>query len=962
MYKPILVFLLLGITFYLPGQDPCYYSINDENGLPSNEVYKVIQDKKGFIWIAADAGLWRFNGIKYQRYYNKNQQASALTGLALSEDSILYCHNFSNQIFYVKNDSLYELKEWEGMSKKWFPRLAVDKQNKLWISADNKLYSFDEKKGELILHGSGLGRNRKVTTSIVSDCNGNVFYGEDESVKAVNGTVYPIRFEAGASKNLSDYILCADSQSLWLISISGGGIYRKNDVELVPFASKKLKSILATRKVTSVAHFMGRLFITTYSGLVVYDTYHDELEVWYEKEIFSSALIDNEHNVWLTTLRNGIYFIPQENFRVWNKAEGQLPENRITDLIGTPRGISFTMQNGFVGLLDDTSNSVLLYKIPIQADIRTLFYDSIADQLFFNSNNTLYVLSQDRVSHVSHKFGPVKKMVLAGEYYVVCTSFGAFGYGSFFSADSSAILTDLWSRDAVFVDRTKNLFIATNNGLLKGLFRYGVFNIEAEFFPKKQIVSLWLERDETVLVLTFKGEVYECRGSMCRKVCEINSDALVYDVIQHDQKIYIATSRGLHIYDTLKKSWAYLNRLSGLASNDVYGIMIRKDRIWLATSKGLQSIPLVHRLTKSLPHIYLKNVMINGKNATSHAIELDYNAELSIATEVISYVSQGNFRFAYRLMEGDTSWRYVNASDEHFVVAGLKPGRFTVEIMAVDYMGRYSDNRIVVKGIMRAPFSQQWWFYVLVALVATSITYLFFMARISSLRKRQAEKIARMELENELAISREIAIKAQMNPHFIFNVLNSIKSYIYENDKKSAMSYLNKFAELVRGVLSFSSLPKIKLSDDLHTLNLYIQLEEMLLEPPFRYHISVNDTIDADAVFIPTLIIQPFVENAFKHGLRHKNGEKTLSVGIEPAVDDNHILVVISDNGIGRKKSAELNKSQNEGHQSFATEASTRRLAMINREARQQILVEYTDLYDEAGNACGTKVVLNISI
>jgi ligand-binding sensor domain-containing protein len=121
-----------------------------------------------------------------------------------------------------------------------------------------------------------------------------------------NHSVLP---STGASKNLSDYILCADSQSLWLISISGGGIYRKNDVELVPFASKKLKSILATRKVTSVAHFKGRLFITTYSGLVVYDTYHDELEVWYEKEIFSSALIDNEHNVWLTTLRNGIYFV-----------------------------------------------------------------------------------------------------------------------------------------------------------------------------------------------------------------------------------------------------------------------------------------------------------------------------------------------------------------------------------------------------------------------------------------------------------------------------------------------------------------------------------------------------------------------------------------------------------------------------------------------------------------------------
>jgi ligand-binding sensor domain-containing protein/two-component sensor histidine kinase len=959
--KKNIVLLFCFLFNALAAQNPSYQHLNDETDLPSNEVFSIIQDHKGFIWIGCDAGLYRYNGIRFQKYYTVSQKSTALTGLALSKDSILYCYNFSNQIFYVKDDSLQEIESWEGKRKQGFPNIAVDKENKLWVTAENQLYSFDVRTN--LWSKKGSNDTAKVVNLVVVDSKGDIWSGQNFSIKGTNGDIYTIRFEAGASSNIADYIIAADEQDIWLVSIAGGNIYQLQNESFNPYRSPKLHEALRHRKITSVKSFNDKLYITTYSGILIYDKEKDKIEIWYPNEVFSSCLLDRENNLWLTTLGNGIYFIREKEFCIWNKQESKLPEDRITCVESIGNTLFFSMQNGFIGRLDLEQNKVSLFSNQTRADIRALFIDETSDKLYFNTNNTLYWLNQKKISILSDQIGPVKKIIKTRENYIVCTSFGTFSYADLRNINTCRSLSVLWSRDAAFIEQEQTLLVATNNGLLKWNKSLTTFSFDTTFLENTQVVSLFLEsQNEELFVLTFKGDVYSYSYKKCRKICQVPSAARSYILAKYSNKIYIGTSAGLWIYDTETQKWENISKNTGLASNDIKAIRMSGDKLWLATAKGLQSIPLGYSNSKPRPIVYLKSVLIDGKKITDRYLNLDYNSTLSIAAEAVNYFSLQGFQFAYRIFGGDTNWRFVNSADEYFMVAGLKSGNFAIELAVVDHLGRFSKNNIFIGGRVIPPFWQRWWFYFIIGLAGVGIAYLFFLLRIKSLQKRQAEKIARIKLESELAISQQTALKAQMNPHFIFNVLNSIKSYIYENDKKAAANYLSKFADLTRGILAMSSQPMVKLSDELKALQLYMDLEALQMESPFHCDIILNDLIDADSVQIPSLIIQPFLENSFKHGLRHKSGEKLLILTIELMQDTNQLRVVIEDNGIGRAKSAEINMASGEKHQSFATDASAQRLNLLNKGKQEIVNVVFEDKTDQRGHALGTTVTLNIQL
>jgi LytS/YehU family sensor histidine kinase len=249
----------------------------------------------------------------------------------------------------------------------------------------------------------------------------------------------------------------------------------------------------------------------------------------------------------------------------------------------------------------------------------------------------------------------------------------------------------------------------------------------------------------------------------------------------------------------------------------------------------------------------------------------------------------------------------------------------------------------------------------LIVLVAAGTAYLIFRTRISKLRKKQLLVLKQLKLENELRLSQQNALKAQMNPHFLFNVLNSIKGYIYENDKKNAARYLNNFSSLVRKVLELSSLPVVNLVQELEALEIYIELEAMLLQSDFKYTIHLDENIDPSAIQFPALLLQPYVENAFKHGLRHKSGKQRLMIKVRMDDTDELLIIEITDNGIGREASAKLNAQNRSEHQSFATSAMIKRIELLNHEQKDLVGVEIRDNF-EGEDASGTTVIIQIHV
>ena len=246
------------------------------------------------------------------------------------------------------------------------------------------------------------------------------------------------------------------------------------------------------------------------------------------------------------------------------------------------------------------------------------------------------------------------------------------------------------------------------------------------------------------------------------------------------------------------------------------------------------------------------------------------------------------------------------------------------------------------------------------------IAGLFYYSRLKAKKKAEIITLELKETQKRLALEKQYkdselkALKAQMNPHFIFNALNSIQDYIVLNQKNLASDYLGKFADLIRNYLHFSDTGFISIPEEVHNLKLYLELEKLRFEDALDYQVTVDDKANSEAIKIPTMLIQPYVENALKHGLLHKKDNRKLSISISKP-SEKIIQCIVQDNGIGREKSKAINQKRQYQHKSFALKATTERLDLLNYGKERKIGVEILDLKYE-DEATGTKVILNIPI
>jgi LytS/YehU family sensor histidine kinase len=225
---------------------------------------------------------------------------------------------------------------------------------------------------------------------------------------------------------------------------------------------------------------------------------------------------------------------------------------------------------------------------------------------------------------------------------------------------------------------------------------------------------------------------------------------------------------------------------------------------------------------------------------------------------------------------------------------------------------------------------------------------------------RQSE-IQLLEIKKLLAESQLMALRAQMNPHFVFNCLNSIQECIVTQKYGEASLYLNKFSKLFRSVLNNSGKVMVTLAEEIEVLELYLVLEHMRFEKSFHYTIETDEELEADEILIPSMLLQPYVENALWHGLMHKEENRHLSISFDKIGTD-AFECVIEDNGIGRKKALELKEEQRKTkrHVSKGMTISKDRVELLQKQG-QHAKLNIIDKYNEAGEATGTKVVVELS-
>jgi hypothetical protein len=474
--------------------------------------------------------------------------------------------------------------------------------------------------------------------------------------------------------------------------------------------------------------------------------------------------------------------------------------------------------------------------------------------------------------------------------------------------------------------------------------------------------------------------------------------------------LYAATLNGVLMFNPDKHNYKFISEKDGLSSELVYAIGITKDNhyLWAGTNQGVNRIDIkklqydfiditkyaradgfsgvesnshgiyedidstiwfgtVNGLIKYSPKEFIENDNLSKTNITT--IKLGYADTLLADGSILPY-SLNNISFyfdgicltapekvlySYKLEGYDKDWSpYTDVNNTKY--DNLPPGKYMFKVKSCNNEGIWNIEPVTFSFIIKTPFYKTWWFILLCIIGLSGIVIVIFRLRVRQIKKKQ-----QAEFEHLVEVSKAelTALRAQMNPHFVFNALNSIQHYILNSKGDEAVRYLSKFAKLIRLILSNSEKQIVTINEDIEALKLYLELERMRFENKFDYAIHIDSSIDGDYDEIPPMLIQPYLENAILHGINPKDGNGDIDISMK--IVNQFIKISIKDDGIGREKSKSVQSLQPAArHKSLGMKITKDRVRILNTIHQSNLNVNIIDLYNEKNEAIGTQVDLFI--
>jgi signal transduction histidine kinase len=390
--------------------------------------------------------------------------------------------------------------------------------------------------------------------------------------------------------------------------------------------------------------------------------------------------------------------------------------------------------------------------------------------------------------------------------------------------------------------------------------------------------------------------------------------------------------------------------------------VVWNNTAYVTDGKALYSYSLRQRRANNQLTAYIDEVFANGVKIDTAATN---NFTLPNGTNNVQFLLSGissiglDYSFKYRLVGENSTWISVPSAQYSVNFPAIAAGKYIFEVIAIATDGAES-TPIQITFNIALGWWQNWWLWLAVAFLVFLIIAIIVALRIENINQKNKLIIEKMNLQAHARDGMLAAIRSQMNPHFIFNALNTIQSYIYTNDEDKANSYLGKFSDLIRQILDASQLTHIPLSREISMLQLYLDLELMRFENTLHAVITVDPSVPTDQIEIPPMMVQPYVENAIKHGLLHKPTDRQLSINI--SMQHDYLQIAIFDNGVGRVKSQQINSQRPKSHQSFATKANQNRLELLNQNRSRKIELSITDHVNHLGVGTGTTVLLKLPL
>ncbi|MBL7812995.1 MAG: histidine kinase [Bacteroidetes bacterium] len=965
-------FLVLGWCPFLGGQSPAYRKLDYSNGLPTNVVYDILQDSRGYMWIGHEKGLSRYDGVNFKTWFNKNQKSKAVSNLQEDINGQIWCQSFTGQVMHTLGDELV-LEEFLSGPGNYIP-FQLQAGRYFITVRDGYCLKYDIRDKKIV------GQFNWETSFIASNM---LIDGEDIYGLAMPATQL-IRIRKGKAEHLcsvpvsmgSPYGLLKFNDKILMFSKSGTkkiGIYQEGKgLEIRDFGSGAFMQ--------SAEILDGQLYVSTAEGVYTYNQNLEPLqngEPFFKEASISNSVKDREGSLWFTTLNQGIYFLPNLNVSLIRN------ENySFTALTPYAKNSSILIGTRDNYIWEYLEESHYFWKIKQLSDphaVVTIFDDKSNDRLLIGSDK-LYGLQDEKITFTDQLAVKDIEYVEDGVYFMALGN-GLFLYnaskdGKIPESVQKIIHRKIEWRSSLFqlsegIVRARCVGYDTKNRILYGSGADGTFVYSSSYngplkYNGKPVFAsdIYIQNGEAYIA-TFEGDLLVVfNNKVLRKVnLPANlKDLSIVKLTMVEDELWVLYENFILKANLEKGEYDIYSASDGLPKAEIRDFCITGRNVYLATSDGLAAFPRkLASKNKTLPLLQIDVVYVNGQRAASQKDNNEFGTaenNVEIHYNVLSYKGASEIKIFYKINNGN--WRQAESQNRILYLASLSPGSYKVYLKAQNEDGVESKGELSYAFTIAYPFWQRWWFILLLILLLGALTYVYMRWRIADLHRKSELKQSKYFLEKELQSSMLASLKVQMNPHFIFNAMNTIQSYIFLNDRENASQYLNQFSELMRMILDMSAREKVSLYEELKSLKLYLQLEHMRFEESLKFEVHVDPGIVPDMIQIPPMLIQPYVENAIKHGLFNKKGNKKIVVSFN--LKDNILIATVEDDGIGRKKAAELQAQRPRTHESFATRANQKRLELLNQGRSKIIGVEFVDKVDSDGNALGTKVILNIPL
>lgn len=951
-FMPIGVILIFGLN--LQAQTPDFTILNTNNGLPSNNVYQVFQDKTGFIWLATEEGLFRFDGMQYLSYHKTEQ--SALAGSNIQQDITgrIWYQNFDGFCYYTKGDSL---KQINANAPIGFLPFGITNQH-VFVLQQQGVDVFDVTTLNKVKTIPLLFKNVKHSIAF----NNNFIIIEENEIVAINNNLELKKLPIKLPDKTIAYNLYAANNNLYIVPKLNEFGYFLNFTSLTKtFATGQIQA----KQIQGISHINNQLWVLTPSGIEIQSK--DGSKKIFEKYSITNTIADNNGYVWIGTLNKGIIIV--KNINTWFKDLSSIEPNLITK--HNDDYVIFSKQDEVYSLNKNLNETKLLASHSGNSAPYFCYNDKALNH-FFVSSKGLYVYLNGNFKQPLYFNSAVKDIVKVDEKYYAYAASGNVGlfkthqnnnikseWDSLFEINAidnfSHLIVNIRAKSIVY-DKQNKCFYATSNQGLHKLTQTG--NVLILQQNKPIYANKLFFYNQTLYALTTKGELFTTKNFIDWNNLNLQNNlnaARFLKVKQFDSLLFITDKYSLYLFNLNTNSFEPTALTQNINMFDASDYLLDNGYFVVLKHSGLVKYPLNFSMQQQEDPKFVINQISTNENIflPNELTQLKYyENNININFSVLDFLTPKKHQISYSF--DSIKWQTISSETRNISFASLAPGNYK---LLFKLNNKVQSNNAVVFSILK-PFWQTNWFIFLSVLIFVTSTFLIYKWQVNLIVKRNKLLTEKMSLENDLNKSMLVAIRSQMNPHFFYNALNTIQSYIFRNDKKSASNYLSMFSKLTRSILEMSEKDLIKLSDEIHALTLYLELEKIRFENNLQYQIEVGNDISLDVCKIPPMLIQPYVENAIKHGLLHLKENRRLHIAFN-IVNKNYITVTIDDNGVGRKKSAELNKIKNRLHQSFATEANAKRLHILNNNKTFNG-IEIIDKTSKEGFALGTTVILNI--